>query len=378
MAVESLNPDKRVQGYKSSVNSSSTPLSGGGSFTGQAEYNGFPDILVFSISDVSGTLHVDFSVDGGTNWDTQLSFACAAGQGEFHTIVKGQRLCRVRYTNDSGAQTYFRLHTEYGIFRQGNSPLNATIAQDADASTVRAISEELAISLGYLSGYDIVNKFGRNPDIDSGSVPEDIWNGSDIYTGFPTGSPEEFQIILSDAGDVGGVVTFQYLASNISTEWQSASITTTGTTTNTGVTGYRMHTAQFASGNSTTFNLGTVTIRHRTTTANVFCVMPIGRSQTNVCAYTVPAGSIGILRRLFARVIGATSGNVDGALWVRGLNGSPRLRRPFSASFSAPFEEYPYGGLQIPAGSDLTVRVSFASAVNLDVIAGFDLIVVKQ
>ena len=82
--------------------------------------------------------------------------------------------------------------------------------------------------------------------------------------------------------------------------------------------------------------------------------------------------------RLFARVIGATTGTVDGALWVRASGVSPRLRRPFTVSNGDHFEERPYGGLTITELSDIQVRISSASTNNLDVIAGYDIILIKN
>lgn len=359
--------------------STDTPLNSGATFTGlTTDVAAYPSILVSCKTDQDGALYVDFSMDG-TNWDSTLSFSVTANSNEVHRLSISKRYARVRFTNTSASnQTYLRLQTLLGTQTLLNSALNSTIGQDADAIVTRTISEELGIALGRFDGYSIVNKFGRNPDVDTGTVPEDIWNGGGIYTGFPTGSPEEFQVFSSDAGDTG-TITFTYLASNTSTAWQTATATLNGTTpVNTGVTGYRMHTASYSSGSSTTFNLGTITIRHRTTTANIFCQIPIGRSQTNVAAYTVPAGSTAYVNRLFSRVIGSATGTVDGSLWVRTLNGSSRLRMPFSVGSSAPFEEEPYGGLTLSAGSDLIVRISAASANNLDVIAGYDLILVRN
>lgn len=248
----------------------------------------------------------------------------------------------------------------------------------AALAVMQFLSYDLAIQRGLVPGHDIINKFGRNIDIDTGTVPEDIWNGGGVYAGFPTGAAEEFQVFSSSASDTG-VLTFTYLPSFTATAWLTATVTLNGTTpVNTGVTGVRMHTANYSSGTATTFNVGTITIRHRTTTANIFCLMAIGRSQTNVSAYTVPFGHTAYIPRFFCRVIGSTTGTIDGALWVRPLNGSPRLRRPFSAAQQDHFEEMPLGGLVIPAGADIIVRVSSASVNNLDVIAGYDLILMKD
>jgi hypothetical protein len=374
------NPIATAQTGKQSVaNSSTTPLTGGATFTGAGEFTGCSDVMVSCFADAAGTLYLDFSPDG-TNWGAfpTNGFVLTASVHEFHIARKGPRYFRVRLVNGSAAQSILRLYCYCGTFGNTNAPINQALSEDSDAQIVRSIGEESMIAEGRWSGRSVVHKFGRNSDVDTGSVPEDVWNGGGVYTGFPTGAPEEIQAFSSDAADTG-TLTFTYLASSTSTAYQTASVVLQGTTpVNTGVTVYRMHTARYSSGAATTFNAGEITMRHRVTTANIFCVMPIGRSQTNVSAYTVPAGFTGHLRRLFCRVLTNTSASVSGALWVRDLNGSPRLRRPFASANSDYFEESPYGGITINAGADIAVRITSASANNTDVIAGFDLILVAN
>lgn len=48
-------------------------------------------------------------------------------------------------------------------------------------------------------GRSYVLKFGRNVDIDTATVPEDLWNGGGVYAGFPTGAAEEFEVFSSSA-----------------------------------------------------------------------------------------------------------------------------------------------------------------------------------
>lgn len=364
-------------GINSSGNSTVTPLSSGATFTGAWEQNNHPDALVMMKTDNSGTLYFDFSPDG-VNLDSTFpssGFDIASGTPEVHVARKGPRYFRVRYVNDSGAQSYFRLTTYYGTFAQLNTPLNGVVSRDSDAIVVRTFSEELSIAQGLFNGTSVVNKFGRNGDIDAGSVPEDIWNGGGVYTGFPTGTPEVLEVFSSSASDTG-TFTFTYLASSTSTAYTTATVTLTGTTpVNTGITVYRMHTANYSSGTPTGLNVGTITARHVTTTANIFCVMPIGTSQTYVGAYTIPAGSMGTIRRFFVRVSANTSGTVEGGLWVRSLNGSPRIRRPFIASNTDNFEEQAYAGINFSAGTDIAVRVlNTFGTNNLEVLAGFDLV----
>jgi hypothetical protein len=267
-----------------------------------------------------------------------------------------------------------------------SSPAKAILfSQDYDGAqesefataTVTYLDSYLAIQRGLVPGHDIINKFGRNTDVDTGVV-EDVWNGGGVYTGFPTGAAETFEAFSSSVSDTG-VLTITYLPSFTSTEYETASVTLNGTTpVSFGVSGVRMHTARYDSGNSTTFNVGTITVRHTVTTANVFCVMPIGRSQTNVAAYTVPFGHTGYIVRLFSRLIGGTTGFCEGALWIREKDKAPRLRRPFTVAQQEDFEENPAGGLVIPALTDVMVRLQSASANNLDVIGGYDIIIMRD
>lgn len=245
-------------------------------------------MTVAYVADTDMTVQVQFSPDG-TNIDSTLTYTYTAGVIDPpHRLIVAREFFRVIATNSSGGnQSYLRLQTSAGDFGELTSPLNATVAKGADSIIVRAITLEDEISLGKYADYSITQKFGVNTDISS-SGNEDVWNSGGVYAGFPTGSPEEFEIVLSDMADIGADVTFRYLASSTSTDWVTATITTTGTSTSTGITGFRSSRGIFDAGGSV--NAGTVTLRHVTTTANIFWVIPIGKCQTRVACDSVPAG----------------------------------------------------------------------------------------
>lgn len=89
------------------------------------------------------------------------------------------------------------------------------IGQDPDGNYVNnAINQAGAIltsdfgtevARGLYPEYSINDKFGRNPDIDSG--PEDAWNGGSTYTGFNATAAELLETFSASANDTGSLVS---------------------------------------------------------------------------------------------------------------------------------------------------------------------------
>lgn len=363
------------------TNSSTVALSGGATFTGVAETNGLADMLVACLTDRDGTLYVDLG-PGGTNWDSTFTFQVTGGVNEIHRIVKGPRFVRVRYTNGSVAQSYMRLTSYYGSFPVLNSPLKNPVAQDADATTVRAVTEETGIAGGLFTGYSIVNKFGTNSDIDTGTVPEDIWEVGGTYTGFPDGSPETIQVFSDSANDAAagtGARTVTLIGLNGDWSVLSETVTLNGVTPVATVGQFRrVHTAQVVTAGSGGVNAGTITFRHSTTTANVFLSIVPGRNQSNCSAYTVPAGFTAYMRRMQGNIRGNTTAAVDGYIWTRSFGGVFRSRRPFTMTNTTPLKDDIYGGLVFTEKADIVLRINLATANNTPVSGGYDLLLVKN
>lgn len=158
----------------STGNSSTTPLSGGATFTGVGEFNTSPNVMLQVKTDAAGFVFFDFSPDG-VNWDSTFppnGFSVAAGISEFHTAVKGPRWFRVRFVNGAAAQSFLRLEIAYGVFSQGNLPLRAAIGADADATVVRPTNPSNETVLGLRSGETASLKFGFNNNI--GTAGEEV------------------------------------------------------------------------------------------------------------------------------------------------------------------------------------------------------------
>ncbi len=169
-------------------------------------------------------------------------------------------------------------------------------------------------ALGNVPGISIMYKFGKNPDIDTGT-PEDIWNGGGDYTGQPTGAAETMEIFSSSVNDVAAgsgalTVEISQLLDSTGAEADPVTVTLNGVTPVSlgALTYYRCSRVRVLTAGATGSNEGTLTLRHTTTTANIFAVMPIGANQTTIFAYTVPLGKtllIGAGDVHMARALGA-------------------------------------------------------------------------
>jgi len=273
-------------------------------------------------------------------------------------ITDGSSL-KLTYTNDSGNTS-------------GN------IADYISNLITRIREQEVIVNTGAdISGDDIatltaVNKFGRNPEVDINTTPEDIWNGGGNYTGQPVGfTPETVQVFSSSALDTAAgtgarTIRFHGLATSTSTSYTSQDVTLNGTTPVTTVsTWYRINRAYVLTAGTTGANQGTITIRASATIANVFVVMPVLLNQTAVLAYTVPFGKEGFInsfRTQIARLSGA-AGSAVVTLRVRDtLNGGTfRAFRVLDAQSGAIVQEDYSFPLQISQGSDVKVRIESVS-----------------
>lgn len=155
--------------YKSTVNSTTTPLNDGETFTGTFEYVATDAILVSIKTDTSGTLYVDFSPDG-TNVDSTLSFNYQTDRIFVPIpLSKTGRYTRVRFANDSGSnQTYLRLLTVHGKYSPLTSTLNGAVSENFPAQVVRPTDYFHEVAMSKRQGHSIMDNFGENADVDTG------------------------------------------------------------------------------------------------------------------------------------------------------------------------------------------------------------------
>lgn len=238
------------------------------------------------------------------------------------------------------------------------------------------------IAAGITDGYSSVNKFGRNPDIDTATTPEDLWGGSGLYTGFPVSTSEPVEVLSSSANDAAAgtglrTVTIQ----GLNQDWvqTSETLTLNGLTPVQSVNTYRrVHTMRGVTAGSGGSNAGTITVRHATTEADVFLVMQIGYNQTNCAAYTIPAGYKGYLMSSFGTLRGTNTGTADCVFAIRNFGEVYRYRRPFTISPNFEHNEKLSIPIELAEKTDIIIRCLDTSANNLEISGSYDLILVQQ
>lgn len=366
----------------STKNTTTTPLNAGNTYTGTWELNPKTAVAIYLYTDQAGTLYVDFSKDG-SNVDATLDFAFDATTNEVHNIKALRPFYRIRITNTSASnQTYLRAGARLGDYSPSTSSLSSTIQQDQDAQVVRAIDSETDIAQGNFAGHSITNKVGLNPDIDTGTPPEDICGTGGVYSGFPESTLETVTVVSSSANDAAagtGARTIRVTGLDANYAVLQETITLNGLTPVNSVAQFRrIHTAMIMTAGSGGVNAGTITCNHTTTTANVFFVMQIGTNQTNESAYTVPAGYTAYVKLVTAGIRGSAAAAADLSIWTRSFGGVFRQRRPFAVSTSCGYQNTIYGGIMFTEKSDIILRCTAMSANNTVVFAGYDLILIKN
>jgi len=314
-------------GIQSTANTTTTALGSAETFTGTFELNELSEVMVSCKCDNTGTLYFDFSNDG-TNVDTFPvgGFKVASGIHEFHVAVKGPRYFRVRLVNDTGAQSYLRLYTYYGAFRQGNSPFNQTVGLDADAIHVRPTDFQDEVRIGRRSGIVGWTKFGYREGLTAAAGEETLWATTGNYT--PAATAETFDIAYTGgggsndgAGSTGALALyFQYIDASGLPAVATHTLGSDGTDT-TSFSGLGINRIAVASSGSADQNNALITVTH-TSSGNTMAVIPAANGVTQQAIYHVGSNHDAVAKFLWINVgKGSGGGNpkvvVKGYVWNR-------------------------------------------------------------
>ena len=101
-------------------------------------------------------------------------------------------------------------------------------------------------------------------------------------------SGDNYRVVTS-TGTGAAVIRIEQILDSEFNQIESIYAVMSGTTNvNTGVNAYRCTRAKVILAGSAGANVGTIRIRQRTTTANIFAQMPAGKGQTTIASYTAP------------------------------------------------------------------------------------------
>lgn len=306
-------------GIRSGVNSSTTALNNGETFTGTAELNKHTDVMVWVSTDQNGVIYAEFSQDG-TNWDTSLSFNYNTSRiNPPHVLVKGYRFFRARFTNNSGSnQTYFRLGTYYGSFQKLTAPINGTLAENYDAIVTRPTDYRYEVAESKRQGRTTWNKFGYNPSVAS-STEEVIASFGGAFTKLPAADTIDF-VSTSASDTLVGVGAQRIVVTGVDGNWnQIVEVVeldgTNPVTTSNEFLGVN-RCAIFKAGSSEV-NVGDITGTGTTISSTTLAQIPAGSGTTEQAIFYVQQNHNFLADSLFLNV-NKLSGGTAPRLTIRG------------------------------------------------------------
>ncbi len=227
---------------------------------------------------------------------------------------------------------------------------------------------DLLIGLGYSKGVAAVHGYGRNADVDAA---EDIIDVGGDFVGFPLTAAETLRVVSSSASDAAaGVGARTILIEGLDGNYvaQSETLTLNGTSNvDTILTWLRVFRVTVATAGSSLTNVGTITVNHTTTTANIFCKVVAGMGQSEIAVYTVPAGKTLYLTDYEAEMHENTANTgVIGIFSRPYLAAAPAnlMQLQFKVSTSAPAQRCVTGGFLFAAKTDLKFRALSVTNAN--------------
>lgn len=241
----------------------------------------------------------------------------------------------------------------------------------------------LEVAKGNTPLHSMAEVQGYNPDIDTGTTPEDVSGAGGVYAGFPTaGTAETARIVSTSASDTSaGTGARTILLTGLDENWeeQTETLTLNGTTPVDGTLLWqrirRIHVATAGSGGA---NVGTISVTHTTTTANAFASIAVGRNQSGGAVFTVPANKTGFLTD-FSLLLNVSGGSASAAclatIRVRDFGGVFRTRKIYNITASTSIDRHYSSPIRISAKSDIKVTIESVTDNNTQVAAeiGFTL-----
>lgn len=248
------------------------------------------------------------------------------------------------------------------------------------------ISEfQFEVAKGSFAGYSVQDKFGENPDVDTGT-PEDIWEGGGLY---PFSADNTADIISISSDDAADTMPIAITGLDINGVEVEQTITLQGQTRVALTTPlwriYRMQNEGDA-GEDITGQVycysGTEETNGTPSGASVIkALINDGNNQTQMAVYTIPLGKVGFLwRGEFGASRPSSSGEAvcDYRSRRYGKVFKIKKRIALANSGSSIYQDARSFPDPIPALTDIVLRVESVSANNMGLFGTFDILLIDE
>lgn len=229
-----------------------------------------------------------------------------------------------------------------------------------------------AASFGDLPGFSRITAVGNNPDVDSGTVPEDIWSGGGLYPWMTAAT--SLEVVSDSAADAAagtGARTMRIIGLNALYVEIEAVVTLNGVTPVAVPTQFfRINRCDLQTAGSGQVNAGTITVRDAGAGTTRALIDP-GFGVTRQSQYTVPAGKTLAVFTYIQSVTNPTATrDVTLTTYARLSTGVLRLAVEVSINGNPLVYSLPSPSI-IPEKTDFGIRCVFASTTNVGVSAGY-------
>lgn len=260
----------------------------------------------------------------------------------------------------------------YELFRSIAYAINSLVDE------MSAAPYELRAAQGLVPGVITINKFGRNPDVDTGT--EDIWAVGGLFV--PPTAARVHAVVSASANDTAagtGARTLSINGLDANYADQTETITMNGVTpVNTAKSYIIIHRAYVATAGSGAVNAGNITAVAAVDGTTSFRIVAT-KGQTQLGFYLVPAGYTAYLTRYRASLNAGATANVDIELFATPFGGAFNLKGTLTltgGSVSANEMEYETP-LKFAEKTLIRLRAT-SDANNTNVVASFDLYLVEN
>ena len=155
---------------------------------------------------------------------------------------------------------------------------------------------------GLIQDWEFVRLQGTNPDVDSGTTPEDIWSVGGEYP-FPPSAQVTTISSSSTDDDIGGIGCTSVLIKGLLTEWipVSETVSTDGTTNVTLANQYfRINLLECMNSGSNQSNVGDIDVKHG---ATIIGRIPVGDGACQSTIFSVPANKSYFIDTTFVSIL---------------------------------------------------------------------------